>query len=467
MNLFKQSLPYLPPIVVLLATRVMGFEGVYGQDAYEYARYTEALSDYFLGGAHPGEYFWPVLYPVLGAVLNLILPVDWSLQIISLAAVFGIIFLLKKMLARDFPEVSPLKLSLFLTIAISLSPYFLRTSVLCMTDMAAAFFVTSSFYGLWLTYRQKSQWGITLFMIAGMAAVMTRYATVIIVLSLGMALVVYLYRTRNFHFRQILIGSAVALIIALPHIWLHGQDLEFAGHSYLENWSLVNFFKRSFITIDGENHYLVPNILHVLSPLGHAGYFLLGIPLLAYGLYKNGIKSNLTWRWLLVVPYLFFLAGIPFQNQRFFVVIFPLVVLAAFPFFNRLDLRNIVSRVAILGAISLQVTLFVYSFSKFYKMVATEQEVTSFLKETKEVKKIYTMGMDVCFGYYEVPHQVENIYFNEYNDFEKGALFLANPEFFEGQWKDKKPGRNWQLAKSKELELMSEFDLGWKLYVIK
>jgi len=53
---------------------ILGFNGLYGQDSYDYLRFTKALSVYFKTGNDPGNFFWPVNYPVFGAVLSFIIP---------------------------------------------------------------------------------------------------------------------------------------------------------------------------------------------------------------------------------------------------------------------------------------------------------------------------------------------------------------------------------------------------------
>ena len=68
-----------------LAVRIAtGFDGLSGQDPYEYARFGEALRFWLLSGADPGLFFWPVLYPLAGGALSLVgLPVGTALHVVS------------------------------------------------------------------------------------------------------------------------------------------------------------------------------------------------------------------------------------------------------------------------------------------------------------------------------------------------------------------------------------------------
>ena len=49
----------------------LGFNGLYGQDAHEYLRFGKALYQFFLTGTNPGDYIWPVNFPLYGAIFSL------------------------------------------------------------------------------------------------------------------------------------------------------------------------------------------------------------------------------------------------------------------------------------------------------------------------------------------------------------------------------------------------------------
>jgi hypothetical protein len=54
---------FIIPFLLMLILRIVGFDGLYGQDSYEYLRYATAIHYYRPDGSHPGIYFWPVLFP--------------------------------------------------------------------------------------------------------------------------------------------------------------------------------------------------------------------------------------------------------------------------------------------------------------------------------------------------------------------------------------------------------------------
>src|SRR5579883_1529147 len=79
-------------------TIIVHFNGLYGQDSYEYLRYTYRLVWFVRTGNPPGDFYWPLLYPVVGAVLSIIQKPVFALQLISMLSLVGAAFYLKKIL---------------------------------------------------------------------------------------------------------------------------------------------------------------------------------------------------------------------------------------------------------------------------------------------------------------------------------------------------------------------------------
>ena len=70
--------------IFFIMYRILNFNGLYGQDAHEYYRYSLALANFLTGGPDTEPFFWPVLYPAIGAILSIVFPNILSLQILSL-----------------------------------------------------------------------------------------------------------------------------------------------------------------------------------------------------------------------------------------------------------------------------------------------------------------------------------------------------------------------------------------------
>lgn len=72
--MFSYKSTLISPIFILvlfiLIHLILDFDGLYGQDSYEYLRYTKALHFYFKTGIPPGDYFWPLFYPIIGSIFS-------------------------------------------------------------------------------------------------------------------------------------------------------------------------------------------------------------------------------------------------------------------------------------------------------------------------------------------------------------------------------------------------------------
>ncbi len=107
-NTFKKKfLSYLIPTVIFFAVIfIWKFNGLYGQDSHEYLRYSRSLSLFFSDGKTLNNFFWPVYYPLSGAILSFIKFSNiLSLQLISLASFLFAIFYVKRNLRLIYLEL--------------------------------------------------------------------------------------------------------------------------------------------------------------------------------------------------------------------------------------------------------------------------------------------------------------------------------------------------------------------------
>src|SRR5687767_1489738 len=123
-----------------------GFNGLYGQDAHEYLRFGKAVYQFFLTGTNPGDYIWPVNFPLYGALLSLLLRnVNFSMQVLSVCSFIGIILYTSKIIKLIFVGDEGRR-SLFLWCFLLLSPLVLRASILIMSDVLCMFFIVGAFF---------------------------------------------------------------------------------------------------------------------------------------------------------------------------------------------------------------------------------------------------------------------------------------------------------------------------------
>jgi hypothetical protein len=132
-------------LIVIGFVLIAGFNGLYGQDAHEYLRYSKALHEFFVSGKNPGDYFWSIIYPLLGAGLSFILPEIFSMQIISIISLIISCILLEKILILLYQEQRIL-VRIYVLLFFFFSPYILRASIVAMSDMLSLVFILAAFY---------------------------------------------------------------------------------------------------------------------------------------------------------------------------------------------------------------------------------------------------------------------------------------------------------------------------------
>src|ERR1051325_1323462 len=123
----------LVPLLVLVFRSLLGYSGLYGQDAHAYLRYSDSLLDFLKYGERPGDFTWPVLYPILGAVPALALgKADLALQLLSMLALSGSLYFIYRTISLLCSKNGALLFTLLFCLP---SSYFLRMGVNVMSDI--------------------------------------------------------------------------------------------------------------------------------------------------------------------------------------------------------------------------------------------------------------------------------------------------------------------------------------------
>src|SRR6187431_2976511 len=73
------------PLLFLLS-RIVEFNGLFGQESHDFLRYSKLVATYLAGGAEPVPFSWPVVFPACAAMLQLVIPPLISLQTLSILA---------------------------------------------------------------------------------------------------------------------------------------------------------------------------------------------------------------------------------------------------------------------------------------------------------------------------------------------------------------------------------------------
>lgn len=334
-----------PPILlflIALAIRVAvifvwQFDGLYGQDPFAYLHQAVAISQ-ALPARHlpPLDFFWPNGYPLLvAAVMPLVGRIALAGQLTALvcgALLSPLVYLLVQALV-DSPTNRRAGLLASLIVAVAGQP--VLSSVAVMADMPALFWGTLS---VWLTTRAVNARATPFYLAAAGAAlglaIITRWIYGLLVLALAGYLIFQWRRTKTIRWWLSLPAVAAGALVLLPQLWLSLHHPAGLAHRWLMGWRPLNFFMREFDNIDGHYHYLLPPGIFYAQPAGHPAYI---FPLLGLAGVWGGWQLWRARRWDALIlllgwagPVYLFLAGIPFQNFRFGLTLYPpLVVLSA------------------------------------------------------------------------------------------------------------------------------------------
>lgn len=455
------------PLLFLIILRIAGFDGLYGQDSYEYLRYTNAIEDYILTDKHPGPCFWPVLYSTLASLLGLMLGNAFALQLIScLSFSITCIFILKTTQLL-YPNAQFRFYYVFLFGLFC--PFLLKTGLIVMSDALACVFVILAFYFFFKSYYKNT--ALTPVFIFTTCAVMSRYPSLIITFPI-IIYALYLVIKRK-KYKQFIVAATLSLVVTIPFlIFQWGALFEASSNSFLKVWSVSNYFKSSYITEDGAQNYTFPNVIYSFYLFFHPGFIFIGVILSLITL-KN-FKSLFSFHQKILIfcitLYIFFLAGIPFQNPRVLVLVFPLILILLFPAFTQLMTIKLVKQFVLpIGIIctGLQLTLFTITFKPIYNRTIIEKEIAVLIKPYQG-KTLFSFDVDLAMQGRELNFNYKNMFVKRYKSFSKNDLILFNPSRYEIQWKDKTPMLNWEfIKKNYALKVVETHPKGWKLYQIQ
>ncbi|MBZ0277120.1 MAG: hypothetical protein K8I60_13300 [Anaerolineae bacterium] len=134
--------------------------------------------------------------------------------------------------------------------------------------------------------------------------------------------------------RDMLLAGTAGLLILVPQlIFSATSPYPTFNHAWVQGWSPVNAFQREFTNIDGHFLYEKLNAVFYAQPFYDAYYLSpLFTPLIVIGLWavlrRKPFSSAVMLSGWMLLPYVF-LAGIPYQNIRFPLIVVPAVAVLA------------------------------------------------------------------------------------------------------------------------------------------
>lgn len=473
MRIIKRYYWWFIPVAVFLLLGVgLGYNGLYGQDAHEYYRYTKSIKNWMLGGDHPGAFFWPVVYPLFSSLSEMLFGFvreGIGNQVFTLISFIGFIYAMRSLFVRIYGEVNSVMVYL-ITYGI-LAAYIVRSAYSVMADMTAICFIAFAFRSYVLYSKEEKHYRhflhLTFF---ASLAFFTRYQSALVLFIPCLDALIKTIRKKNLGY--MVFAMLIAVFMSMPH-WIlqFGKSDAVIGHYGLQNWHVLHFFKNTFYGQDGTLTFTFPNLLFSLSSFTWPGLLPLGLVLLFFKKWRKLSKID----WIIMLSFLLnalFLAGVPFQNTRHFLLIYPLILFFFYEpftlFLNFVDEKLRISRLVLLTTLFLvQVALCVRALVPNVRNQRNQREIATYIKKNFPSKQIYTFSMEMALQSYGCKNEVENVYSNVYEEFEEGALFLVNESFYSSVFKDKNPMINWETAsRNYKLMKLEGFSSGWNLYLI-
>lgn len=465
----KNFLSYIIPTIIFFAAMfIWKFNGLYGQDSHEYLRYSRSLSLFFSDGKTLNNFFWPVYYPLSGSILSFIkISNILSLQLISLASFLFAIIYLKRILSLVYID-SQEKISLYILITFAVSPIMLVYSQVVMSDMLCLFFITGGFYHSIKFEKELQNKDYLLSVMFIVAAVSTRYVSVVIII-IPAVLIIKAF-VKNFQINTLIFSLLLVIFILIPEFILKfDYRSDFLSNVWLKNWNPLYFISARFNTPEGYFTYRFANIVYAFENLFHPAFIFIGIVLIPF-IRKRDFEINVVKQSLLIIIlYVIFIAGIPFQNLRFLLLTFPFVIILMYKPFVRLNsyLKNpLIKKLLILSVVVIQLFFYGYMFNNIYKQNKLEREISDYLKDFPG-RIIYTFSIDPALKSYNVKNPIINLWRQKITVYKNSSFVLFNKEKFGQQWEGKNPMINWNyFEKNYSAKMIKQFEDGWELYEI-
>jgi hypothetical protein len=449
---------------------IIGFNGLYGQDSYEYLRFSKALMVFFQTGKEPGSFFWPIGYPLAGALVGLIIQnVQVAMLVVTIiSSVLTFIFLHKTLLL--FYEKEEKEIRLFLILFFCLSPFVFRSSLVIMSDMMTVAGISVAFYYYFYFFKHKKSTSFLLFIIFASLSITIRYVAIVVLFIPLISLFGIALRSKKNV--CVVSGIFISLVVFIPHLYLKSNaPLAFVRHDWVTQWSVLNLFRNVFVTADGFHHYSLINAVYVFSNVVYPGYLFAGVIFLCF--FKKENFTTIQVKIILASFFLYalFLSGMPIQNQRFLLLSYPLVLLLFYPSFILIIQKNNIRNYfkIIVGAVVLiQIILLYRAFLPQYRLNKQEREIVVAVKKYPNHTIIYTSGMEGALGAYGAMQERKSLYLERLSSVQPGSLLLVNPPELEAQWQGKNPERNWDFIKTHyTLRKLETLPNGWELYEIQ
>lgn len=508
-------------MVRLLYVIPTGFDGLYGQDAYAYYDFAQVLRESISAGTPLQPFFWPLGYPALLAagfsMFGTTPTVAQAINVLLGSALAALVYVLARQcsLSRSSATVS--------AVVMMVCGQAVQSSLVVMSDIPALFWATASAVTLLSYINETGAdetmphpYSLIAASLMLALASVTRWIYLVLFIPWGIALVIG--RGWRIRWLSVWVMAGAAGVVVLPqYIYSQTNPAATLNHAFVEGWSPGSALLTRFTTIEGHFEYQKINAVFYAQPFFEA-YYLSPVftPLLIIGgwwmvrgkrkLNRQDAKTkNLNHRvtmkgitpihesfrvnpypnpppctgertfradtedtktrgrliifagWA-VLPYLF-LIGIPYQNIRFPLIVFPgVAVLVGYGFewiaeqsknlIRKTNYRQFVWLVifsVVIGGIGQTLAAGNSTINQFIKNQQRDKATAAWVAErVPEEAMLYTFGLtltlkhyttlDVYELYYETPATLAAKWRRGQEDY-----LLINVWNIEKQWKGREP----------------------------
>ncbi len=457
---------FLTFLVLFLVIHLFQFNGLYGQDSYEYVRYASECRNFMLHGIQPGPLRLSLLFPAIGGLLALIAPVQEALQFITLASLVVSAYLFEKIIQVQF-KTGMRQARVYSFLFLLLSPFLLRIAFTDMSDMPALCLLLAAWYAFVRLEENYSVFFLSLFTAASCSAVMTRYGAFLLLLPPGFRIIQKYIR--RISLRDILLTVAPLFLFSLPYLLLHNNPFRLGlEHPWATEWSPLNFLRSSFTNSNGNYHYTVQNIIYAFLSFFHPGFLFCGVLLVFY--YRSINLTNTLNRILIIslVLYAFLLAGIPFQNLRFPILAFPFFLLLVFPVYMQVSSMIKFNPIWLTtGIVLIQLGLFTKAFIPFYNSNKQERLIAMDC-QAYPIHRLFTFSISGALAFYNPEYTITDLWEHKLDSVPPNSYLLFNKDAFEKEYAGKNPMINYDfITKNYKLTTLKQWPDGWTLYEIR
>ncbi|NWF70879.1 MAG: glycosyltransferase family 39 protein [Chloroflexi bacterium] len=306
---------------------VFRFDGLYGQDPFAYYDFAADWAR----GQMPAAFFWPLGYPALLAALFRAFGTSAAAaQAASLllgALLPALVYALTRQMGGGRGG------ALFAGGIMAVCGQAVQSSLVVMADMPALFWATLSALCLWRAAHAGKRGLVAAALLLALACV-SRW--LYLALWPAWALALFAHKgdfARGGRAALLAVWVAAGLIFLPQAVYSRTNPYPTLNHAWVQGWSPANAFTQEFFNADGHFVYTQPNALYYAQAAFDPYYLpLLWTPLLIVG--TLALWRRRAWRalrlllaWALL-PYLF-LAGIPYQNIRFPLIVMPALAILA------------------------------------------------------------------------------------------------------------------------------------------